>query len=85
MNSNLDQMLAELSSDGVENLRRAVEIGKWPDGKPVDAEQRGLCMQALIAWEQKNLPEEQRSGYMPSSACASSPKDEPAQVIKGLE
>ncbi len=81
----LEEMLAQLDKEGVENLRRAVEIGRWPNGEKVEQEQRVLCMQALIAWEQHNLPEEERSGYMPGAACESKSEVDDTQVIKGLE
>jgi uncharacterized protein len=55
-----------------ENLKLAIELGKWGDGRKLSPEQRDLCMQALIAWEIKNLPEEQRTGYMGAQTCASS-------------
>ncbi len=53
------------------NIRRAVEIGKWPGGAALDPRQRELCTQALIAYEQKHLPEQQRSGYITTAKCAS--------------
>lgn len=81
----LQQMLEQLDAAGVENLRRAVEIGRWPNGDQVEQEQRVLCLQALIAWEQTNLPEEERSGYMPGAACASNNDADDTQIIKGLE
>lgn len=55
-----------------ENLKLAVELGKWSDGRKLTPEQRELCMQAMIAWEVKNLPEEQRTGYMGNQTCAAS-------------
>ena len=36
-------------------LQRAVELGKWPTGQALTAEQRSLCLQATIAYEQKFL------------------------------
>ena len=47
-----------------QNLRRAVELGKWPDGSPVTPEQREHAMQAIIAWGQQHLPEDQRVGFI---------------------
>jgi len=41
-----------------------------------------LCLQAVIAWEQQNLPEEQRTGYM-EQACKSSeekPEEQPVTL-----
>lgn len=55
-----------------ENLKQAVELGKWGNGNKLTAEQRDLCMQAMITWEVKNLPEEQRTGYMGAQSCAGS-------------
>ena len=61
---NIEQMLAVLDADIVERLRTAVEIGKWPNGVVLTTEQRQISMQAVIAWEAKNLPETERSGYI---------------------
>lgn len=60
----LAKMLAALTPDLVDRLRLAVEIGKWPDGNRLTQEQREICMQAVLAWEFKNLPEEERTGYI---------------------
>ncbi len=61
---NIEQMLAVLNPEIVERLRTAVEIGKWPNGVALTPEQRQTCMQAVYAWEMKNLPENERSGYI---------------------
>lgn len=59
-----EQLIDSLTPDVVERLRRGVETGRWPDGRPVTAEQRENSLQAIIAWEQRRLPEEQRVGYI---------------------
>ena len=61
---NIEQMLAILDPEIVQRLKTAVEIGKWPNGVVLTQEQRQICMQAVIAWEVQNLPEEERSGYI---------------------
>lgn len=61
---NIEQMLAVLNEDIVNRFRTAVEIGKWENGVALTAEQRATCMQAVLAWEHKHLPEEQRTGYI---------------------
>ena len=61
---NIEQMLAVLDPEIVGRLKTAVEIGKWPNGVALTQEQRQICMQAVYAWEAKNLPEEERSGYI---------------------
>ncbi|WP_426417887.1 YeaC family protein [Aestuariirhabdus sp. LZHN29] len=59
-----EQLLGSITPEVYQNLRRAVELGKWPNGRKLTSEQRLQCMQAMIAWEKSNLPEEQHSGYM---------------------
>ena len=61
----LQQLLNNLTPDIYQNLKRAVELGKWPDGNRLSSEQRQLCMQAMIAYESKHLPPEQRTGHLP--------------------
>lgn len=63
-----DQLVDSLSPDIVARLRRGVETGRWPDGRAVTPEQREHSLQAIIAWEQCHLPEEQRTGYIDRSA-----------------
>lgn len=58
------RMLAALNPEIVASFRLAIEIGKWPDGRRLTPEQRETCMQAVIAWEMKNLPEQERTGYI---------------------
>ncbi|MEM9397342.1 MAG: DUF1315 family protein [Pseudomonadota bacterium] len=60
-----------LSPTMVERLRAGVATGRWPDGRPLSQEQKENSLQAIIAWEQVHLPEEERTGYVP-------PKDPPS-------
>ncbi len=57
-------LIQSMTPDLYRNLRRAVELGKWPDGQPVTREQRENAMQALIAWGEQHLPEDQRIGFI---------------------
>ncbi|MCL4165147.1 UNVERIFIED_CONTAM: hypothetical protein GTU68_015184, partial [Idotea baltica] len=47
-------MIESMSPEVYQSLRQAVEIGKWPDGRPVSREQRENAMQAIIAWGQRH-------------------------------
>ena len=58
------QMIDAMTPEMYHSLRRAVELGKWPDGQKLTPEQRQNAMQATIAWGQKHLPEEQRVGFI---------------------
>ncbi len=58
------QLVETMSPDVYRNLLRSVELGRWPDGRPLTPEQRENAMQAIIAWGQLHLPEEERVGYI---------------------
>lgn len=62
---NVNDLINQMTPDIVGNLKTAIELGKWPNGEKLTPEQREHCMQAVIAWELKNLPPEQRTGYVP--------------------
>jgi len=64
-------MIENITPEIYESLKTAVEIGKWSDGRRLTPEQKELSLQAVIAWEMKNLPEDQRTGYMGPQECAS--------------
>ncbi|MGE8405837.1 MAG: YeaC family protein [Pseudomonas sp.] len=69
--STFAQMIENITPEIYESLKLAVEIGKWSDGRKLTDEQRELSLQAVIAWEIQNLPEDQRTGYMGPQECAS--------------
>lgn len=75
---NLQQLLNSITPDIYQQLQKAVETGKWPDGRKISEEQRSLCMQAIIAYDQRN-PVSERTGYVPpkESACAIEDKPKP--------
>ncbi len=64
-------MIENITPDIYESLKLAVEIGKWSDGRKLTTEQKELSLQAIIAWEMNNLPEDQRTGYMGPQECSS--------------
>lgn len=65
------EAIENITPEIYQNLKLAVEIGKWPDGRKLTQEQKELSLQAVIAWELKNLPEEERTGYMGPQECGS--------------
>ena len=59
------QGLAErLSGEQYEALKRALELGRWPDGRLLSSEQKAHCMAAIIHWETQHLAAEQRTGHI---------------------
>lgn len=61
---NFKQLLESITPDTYASLKRAVELGKWPNGDRLTAEQRELCLQAVIAYDMRNKPEHERVGYI---------------------
>ncbi|MDF1629425.1 MAG: DUF1315 family protein [Alcanivoracaceae bacterium] len=70
MSEDFTRTAAQMSRDVYQSLRRSVELGRWPDGRQLTAEQRQTSMQAVIAWEAANLPEQQRTGFIAKPDCA---------------
>lgn len=73
---NISDLISNITPQVLDNLKRAVEIGRWPNGQVVTQEQRENCLQAIIAYEQFNVPTEERTGYVPPKpSCASHKHD----------
>ena len=72
-----------LSPEIVDRFRTAVELGKWPDGTKLTAEQRKTCMQAVILFDYKNKDDGSRVGDITAPGCASKPAaDEQIATLK---
>ena len=80
--SSFAEMIKNITPDIYQSLKLAVEIGKWADGNKLTAEQRELSLQAMIAWEIQNLPEDQRTGYMGVQECGSKSIEVPNILFK---
>ncbi len=65
-----NDLIKSITPETYDTLKLAMEIGKWGDGTKMTPEQKELTMQAMILWEQNNLPEEERTGYMGGQECA---------------
>jgi uncharacterized protein YeaC (DUF1315 family) len=62
--ASFDELLAGMTPEIHENLKLAIELGKWPTGDRLSQEQVELCLQAVIAWDLKHLPETERVAYI---------------------
>ena len=62
---NVEQLIASMTPEIYQNMRKAVELSKWGDGRPVTQEQRETCIEAMIRYEHLNeIPETERIGYV---------------------
>lgn len=59
-----EALIAQMDATTCAALKLAIEIGKFPDGRRLTDAQRELCMEAVLTWELRNLPAEQRTGYI---------------------
>ena len=71
------QIISTLSPEVYQSLIRALELGKWPDGRPLTRQQRDETMQAVIAWGERHLPEDERVGYIDKGHKAGASGDAP--------
>ncbi len=49
------QAIRQMPEEVYERLKTAVELGKWPDGKPLTDEQKATSLQAVMAWQAMHL------------------------------
>ena len=77
----IEQLIDEMSPDVVGSLRLAVELSKWGDGARLNPQQIDFCMQAIILYEAKHLPEQKRVGFDLSASCKSKVSPELTQTI----
>ena len=59
-----EDLLAGMTPEIHESLKLAIELGKWPNGDRLTPQQVELCLQAVIAWDVRNLPETERVAYI---------------------
>jgi len=74
------QLIATMSPETYQSLVRSVELGKWPDGRTVTSQQRENAMQAIIAWGERHLPEQDRVGYIEKKEKAGDSCDVPLEM-----
>lgn len=65
----LEDLTAHITPDIYIELRGAVELRKFADGSRLSPEQLENCLQLVILYEGKNLPEHQRTGFDFPTSC----------------
>ncbi|WP_207061962.1 YeaC family protein [Motiliproteus sp. SC1-56] len=59
-----EELLESMTPEIHAAMKQAVELGKWPNGQRLGEEERKACLQAVIAYDAKHLPEEERVGFI---------------------
>ncbi|WP_250658712.1 YeaC family protein [Alkalimarinus coralli] len=82
-----EEIIQKIDPQIYQNLRTAIELGKWPDGRTLTREQKEISMQAVIYYEnQANIDESDRIGFIDrakveATPCASSAEPKAVDVI----
>ena len=50
----IEQMIDNMTPEIYQRLVTAVELGKWPDGVALTAEQKENCLQLVMLWQSRN-------------------------------
>ena len=59
-----DALIESITPETYDQLKRALELGKWADGVRLTQDQREQVMQAIIAYGERNLKQEERVGFI---------------------
>ncbi|TVS16642.1 MAG: DUF1315 family protein [Gammaproteobacteria bacterium] len=78
---NFSTAASSLDRATYENLRRALTVGRWPDGRLLDAKQREICMEAVLTWEAAHLPPDARTGYIERGTCSDGPEPDRIRIL----
>ena len=74
------QLIDTMTPEIYHRLKRSVEIGKWPDGKPLTPTQRTEALQAVIAWGELHLPRSEQVGIIDKRHKAGDSCDDPLET-----
>jgi len=73
----LQALLDSITPEIHENLKTAVETGRWANGDRLTPEQLEHSLQAIIAYEARCVPEQQRVGFIDTTGLQKSHCDTP--------
>ncbi len=79
------QYIADMSPEVYARLKRAVELGKWPDGSRLTQEQRENALQAVIAWDAMHLEYTERVGFIDKKHKAGELCDDDANTLQWVD
>ena len=73
--SSLEELLKNITPDIHRLLKVAVELGRWENGEKLSEEQKALCLQAVIAYDEHFLIPEKRVGFISREQACRSEKE----------
>ena len=69
------ELLSSITPEVHSKLKQAIELGRWENGERLSKEQVELCMQAVIAYDEIHLSEEEKVGYIDRSKLQNKKKE----------
>jgi uncharacterized protein YeaC (DUF1315 family) len=85
---NLDDLIASMTTEIYKNMKDAVELGRWGDGRTMTSEQKEFSLEAMIRYEHLvGIAETERVGYVDTSKKMNKKKsdDNDTQNIKIID
>lgn len=62
---NIDDLIANMTPQIYQNMKDALELGRWGDGRALTPEQKEFTLEAMIRYEHmNNIAETERVGYV---------------------
>ena len=77
----VNELVESLTPSMVNDLKQAIELGKFPDGQVVSNEQKELMIEATILYDAMKLTEEERTGFIHRQKQASGIMDIASDII----
>ena len=83
----IEDLIASMTPAIYKNMKEAVELGRWGDGRIMTPEQKELSVEAMIRYEDLyNIPETERVGYVDMTNKKNKKKDsgdtQPLKIIE---
>ena len=67
----VNELVESLTPEMAQDLKRAIELGKFPNGRIVSEAQRELMLEAVILYDAAKLPGDERTGFIHRKKMAS--------------
>ena len=65
---NIEDLINSMTPQIYQNMKEAVELGRWGDGRTMSKEQKSHCVEAMIRFEHVHgISETERGGYVDMS------------------
>ena len=81
---NLDELINSMTPEIYSNMKEAVELGRWGDGRTMSPEQKEFSVEAMIRYEHLNgISEADRLGYVDMTNKRKQKAEKAAQAAKG--